>query len=53
DPETVTNHTQRLLDEVAGRPGHIFNLGHGIIPETPVANVQRLVDHVHQYSIRG
>ena len=53
DPQTITNHTQRLLDEVAGRPGHIFNLGHGIIPETPVANVQRLVDHVHQYSIRG
>jgi len=53
DPETVSNHAQRLLDEVAGRPGHIFNLGHGIIPETPVANVQRLVDHVHQYSNRG
>ncbi|MCZ6617296.1 MAG: uroporphyrinogen decarboxylase [Gammaproteobacteria bacterium] len=53
DPETVSSHAQRLLDEVGGRPGHIFNLGHGIIPETPVSNVQRLVDHVHQHSIRG
>ncbi len=53
DAETVSTHAQRLLDEVAGRPGHIFNLGHGIVPETPVANVQRLVDHVHEHSVRG
>jgi uroporphyrinogen decarboxylase len=33
-----------------GRPGHIFNLGHGILPETPVDNVRRLVDFVHAYS---
>ena len=36
-----------VLDRAAGRPGHIFNLGHGILPETPVENVRRLVDHVH------
>ena len=41
-----------LLDEVNGRPGHIFNLGHGIIPETPVENVKALVDFVHEYSAR-
>ncbi|MFT6116594.1 MAG: uroporphyrinogen decarboxylase, partial [Candidatus Azotimanducaceae bacterium] len=32
-------------------PGHIFNLGHGIIPETPVDNVKALVDYVHGYPI--
>ncbi|RME59122.1 MAG: hypothetical protein D6790_11045, partial [Caldilineae bacterium] len=30
------------------RPGHIFNLGHGILPQTPVDNVRRLVDFVHE-----
>ena len=35
-----------------GRPGHIFNLGHGIVPETPVDNVRYLVDFVHEASGR-
>jgi uroporphyrinogen decarboxylase len=39
-----------VLDQAAGRSGHIFNLGHGILPHTPVDNVRRLVDHVHEYS---
>ena len=38
----------RVLAEADGRPGHIFNLGHGIIPETPVDNVKYLVDYVHE-----
>jgi uroporphyrinogen decarboxylase len=37
-----------VLREAAGRPGHIFNLGHGIFPNTPVENVQRVVDYVHE-----
>ena len=37
-----------VLDQAAGRPGHIFNLGHGILPETPVENVRYVVDRVHE-----
>ncbi len=36
-----------ILRRAGGRPGHIFNLGHGVLPQTPVENVQRLVDFVH------
>ena len=39
---------QRVLDLAGGRPGHIFNLGHGVLPQTPVDNVARLVDFVHE-----
>jgi uroporphyrinogen decarboxylase len=43
---------QHVLDAArsVGRPGHIFNLGHGILPGTPVDNVRRLADFVHQYA---
>jgi uroporphyrinogen decarboxylase len=41
---------QQVLDQAEGKPGHIFNLGHGILPETPVDNVRRLVDFVHEYT---
>jgi uroporphyrinogen decarboxylase len=40
----------RVLKEAGGRPGHIFNLGHGILPQTPVDNVVALVDMVHEMS---
>ena len=39
-----------VLRRAAGRPGHIFNLGHGIFPQTPLDNVRRVVDHVHEQS---
>jgi uroporphyrinogen decarboxylase len=39
-----------VLDQAAGRPGHIFNLGHGILPQTPVDNARALVDIVHEHS---
>lgn len=38
-----------VLEQAGGRPGFIFNLGHGILPNTPVDNVRRLVDFVHEY----
>ncbi|TFH19795.1 MAG: uroporphyrinogen decarboxylase [Myxococcales bacterium] len=50
DREVVRTRTLELLDEVGGRPGHIFNLGHGILPATPVDNVIALVDTVHEAS---
>jgi uroporphyrinogen decarboxylase len=53
DKAAVASQSQWLLDQVAGRPGHIFNLGHGIIPETPVDNVKFLVDFVHEQSQRS
>jgi uroporphyrinogen decarboxylase len=39
-----------VLRRAAGRPGHIFNLGHGLLPQTPLDNVLRLVDFVHERS---
>ena len=42
-----------ILDRAGGRPGHIFNLGHGIIPGTPVDQVKAVVDMVHEYSARA
>jgi len=41
-----------ILQRVAGRPGHIFNLGHGILPETPVDNVKNLARFVREHSAR-
>jgi uroporphyrinogen decarboxylase len=46
----VERHACRVLERAGGRPGHIFNLGHGIMPQTPVDHVLRLVDLVHEYS---
>lgn len=40
-----------ILRRAAGRPGHIFNLGHGILTETPVENVKQLVEFVHTFKV--
>jgi uroporphyrinogen decarboxylase len=55
DPTLLLGPVDRMLaaaDDVlaraGGRPGHIFNLGHGILPSTPVEHVQALSRHVHQ-----
>ncbi|MGH8200017.1 MAG: uroporphyrinogen decarboxylase [Steroidobacteraceae bacterium] len=52
-PEDLREHAGRVLAEVAGAPGHIFNLGHGIWPETDPDAVARLVDYVHESSARA
>lgn len=50
--DTIRKHAKQVLDLAAGRPGHIFNLGHGILPGTPVDHVIALVDMVHEMSDR-
>jgi uroporphyrinogen decarboxylase len=51
-PNMIRSKAKQILDQAAGRPGHIFNLGHGILPDTPVENVIALVDMVHEMSAR-
>jgi uroporphyrinogen decarboxylase len=48
----IKRRAKIILDQAAGRPGHVFNLGHGVLPNTPVDNVLALVDFVHEYSRR-
>ena len=44
----IKKQAEEILRQAAGRPGHIFNLGHGILPETPVENVKALCDFVRE-----
>ena len=46
----LKTRAQNILEKAAGRPGHIFNLGHGILPETPVERVKDLARFVQEYS---
>ena len=48
----IRTRARAILDQAGGRPGHIFNLGHGILPETPVDHAIALVDAVHEMSAR-
>ena len=50
--ERLFSGARDVLARAAGMPGHIFNLGHGILPSTPVENVQALARFVHQQSVR-
>jgi len=49
----MRRRVEAILHAAGGRPGHIFNLGHGILPQTPVDHVQALVEMVHEISSRG
>ena len=51
-PAYIRTRVRRILDQACGRPGHIFNLGHGILPGTPEEHVVALVDCVHEMSNR-
>ncbi|HUS19512.1 MAG TPA: uroporphyrinogen decarboxylase [Terriglobales bacterium] len=50
DKKILLHRCEDILRQANARPGHIFNLGHGILPETPVEHVQALVQHVHEFS---
>jgi uroporphyrinogen decarboxylase len=45
--EDVATEANAVLDRVGNRPGHVMNLGHGILPDTPIASVETLVETVH------
>ena len=48
-PETVVKETKRVLVEMLGRPGHIFNLGHGLLPGAKLENIEALVNTVQNF----
>ena len=50
-PELVRERTRDVLRRAAGRPGHIFNLGHGVLPSTPLENLQLLIETVHEWQV--
>jgi uroporphyrinogen decarboxylase len=50
--EVVERKAEAVLRRAAGRPGHVFNLGHGVIPDTPPEYLDRLVDLVHERTAR-
>jgi uroporphyrinogen decarboxylase len=49
----IERRARTVLKRAGGRPGHIFNVGHGILTETPEDNVKRLVEFVQGYAVRG
>ena len=51
-PGEIRKRVAAILKRAGGRPGHIFNLGHGVLPETPVENVIQMVQAVHELSAR-
>ena len=52
DPETVRAATIRVLEGANSRPGHVFNLGHGVLPDSPLASVEAMVDAVTSWHTR-
>jgi uroporphyrinogen decarboxylase len=53
EPGDVRRRAAGVLARMAGRPGHIMNLGHGILPDTPIASVEALVEAVHASQSAG
>lgn len=48
DKDEIKRRAENVLKQADGRPGHVFNLGHGVLPETPYENVKYLVEIVHE-----
>jgi uroporphyrinogen decarboxylase len=51
EPDVVRARATEILRRMDGRPGHIMNLGHGILPETPIASVEALIEAVHTFDL--
>jgi uroporphyrinogen decarboxylase len=51
DWKVIQSRAEDILRRAGGRPGHVFNLGHGILPETPVENVKALCNFVREHSV--
>ena len=52
EPDEIRRQAGRILERAAKRPGHIFNLGHGVLPQTPVDHLRALIDYVHEETAR-
>ena len=52
EPVEIRRRVKEVLRQAGKRPGHVFNLGHGVLPQTPVENVVALVEAVHELSRR-
>jgi len=53
DVAEIRRRARAILDAAGGRAGHVFNLGHGVLPDTPPDHVRALVDAVHEAGRRG
>ncbi len=51
-PGELLHRVDEVLARAGGRPGHVFNLGHGVLPETPVEHVAAVIEHVHERTRR-
>ena len=51
--DVLRGHVLDIMERVEGRDGHIFNLGHGILPETPIGNVEYVIELVHGFGSGG
>jgi uroporphyrinogen decarboxylase len=51
--DVAAEEARRVIARAGGRDGHVFNLGHGVLPDTPVEHLQRLVELVHEETERG
>ncbi len=51
--DVIETETRDIVDRVDGREGHVFNLGHGVLPDTPVEHAKAVVDLVHEMTARG
>jgi len=47
-PDKIRARVKEIIDQVGHQPGHVFNLGHGILPQTPVENARAFIDAVHE-----